>query len=558
MTAFTNDPRLTALNDMTTRLTGPGQRFELVEEEVRGEPMEVFVNRPRSLRDVLVSGAERGNEDCYIFSDGRRLSFLDVKHQAASVAAALKTTYGIGPGDSIAVCAANCPEWLQLFWAAASAGAVIVAMNGWWTGTEMENALSLTKPNLLVMDEKRWARLEADPGIPILAIEQDLPGLLREQSRPLPTVAIDEDDPFFVVFTSGTTGRPKAAVLSHRSVVGYLELQTFIGTRGATLAGRVPSAAPRRLAPLPMFHVSGITAAVSTMMGAGTTVWPLGRFDPEATLQLISRERVGVWLGAVPHMMRMLTSPAIESIDPSSVLSIGVGGSATTPSFIRLAGSRFPHLSGTFSTGYGSTETGGIVSWAPGWMLQGARDCVGPPLPTIETRITNDAGDVLPDGTEGNIEARSPIIMEGYLGGEEANKETVRPGLWIRTGDYGRIENGLLYIASRLRDLIIRGGENVYPFEIENRLEEHPDIKEAAVVGVENDVFGQEVAAFVVVKAGSPVDEPTLQAWCAQVLASYKVPQQIGIRTEPLPRNAAGKILKRDLVENHAPEFIED
>jgi acyl-CoA synthetase (AMP-forming)/AMP-acid ligase II len=293
-------------------------------------------------------------------------------------------------------------------------------------------------------------------------------------------------------------------------------------------------------------------------MGAGTTVWPLGRFEPETVIDLINNERINALMGAPAHIVRLFDSPAVATVDPAQVVQVGVGGSATTPAVVRRAEARFPHLKGTLATGYGSTETGGIVSFAPGWMLEAAPDCVGPALPTVDVRITDAFGNIVPDGVEGNVEARSPIVMLGYWGNEAATAETVFPGLWARTGDFGRLEDGLLFIASRRRDLIIRGGENIYPFEIENRLEEHEDVVEVAVLGVDDEVLGQEVKAVVVVKAGSAFGPDDVRAWCSEALASYKVPAHVEVRTEPLPRNATGKVMKHVLAGEVTSAFVEE
>lgn len=191
-------------------------------------------------------------------------------------------------------------------------------------------------------------------------------------------------------------------------------------------------------------------------------------------------------------------------------------------------------------------------------MRQEAGDCVGPPLPTVDVRITDHLGDPVPDGTEDNIEARSPIVMERYLGDEEANAGTLLPGLWVRTGDFGQLEDGVLYLASRRRDLIIRGGENIYAFEVEDRLEEHPDVIEAAALGVDHDVLGQEVLVVVVVRPGAVVDDGTMRDWCTEVLASYKVPAHVQVRLEPLPRNASGKVMKHVLLDDRPSVFVEE
>ena len=558
-TSFADDPRLVELFRVSEQLTEPGQPFEVGEEDVLGERVPVYRRRPHSLRDVLVNGASYGDRDCYVFGDGRRITFEDLVQQVASVAAGLRDRYGVRAGDRVAVCAANCPEWLLTFWAAASLDAVLVAMNGWWTGAEMRTALDLTAPTLLVMDERRRARLDGDPGVPTLIVEGDFAGIGAEEPASLPDVPIAEDDPFMLIFTSGTTGRPKAAVLSHRAVVAYLMTQSFTGARGAAIAGRTaPSGPPPvRLAPYPLFHVSGLSMAVGGVMTGAKSVWPLGRFDPAAVIALTKQEGVAMWGGGTTHIVRLLEHPDVETLDPHQLVGVGVGGSATPPAIIQLAEERFPHLTGTMSSGYGSTETG-LLSFAPNWMLRAAPDCVGPLMPGVSIRITDDRGDVVPDGADGSIEARSSQSMLGYWRNDEANAEAILPGRWIRTGDFGRIEHGVLYIASRLRDLIIRGGENIYPFEIEYRLDQHPDVIEAAVYGVDDALYGQAVTAVVVVSPGATLTADAVQAFCAETLASYKVPAVVEIRTEPLPRTATGKVMKQVLSGETQNVFVED
>jgi acyl-CoA synthetase (AMP-forming)/AMP-acid ligase II len=558
---FSDDPRLTALRAATERLTQPGTPFEVGEETVLGERMRVFANRARSMRAVLEGGSRYGDRDGYVFDDGRRIRFSDLVPQVASLAGVLRDRHGIGPGDRVAICAANCPEWILLLWAVASLDAVLVAMNGWWTGAEMETALALTDPKLLVMDERRRARLEVDPEPPLLIVERDFEGLTDDRSAVLPDVPIGEDDPFILIFTSGTTGRPKAAVLSHRAVIAYLMEQSFLGARSMALAG-ITSSLPKmpptvRLAPYPLFHVSGLSMVVSTVMSGSPTVWPLGRFDPGRVIELTKAENVALWGGGMTHVVRLLQHPDIGTIEPTQIIGVGVGGSATPPDVVRQIEERFPHLDSSVSSGYGSTETG-LLSWAPGWMLKEAPDCVGPVTPTMDVRITADDGATLPDGSEGNIEARSAMSMLGYWQNDAANAETILPGRWIRTGDFGRLDDGVLFIASRRRDLIIRGGENIYPFEIEHRLDEHPDIVEAAVYGIDDPVHGQQVKAVVVVRPGTELTGEAVQAFCAVSLASYKVPSVVEITTDPLPRTATGKVMKQVLAGEVENTFVEE
>jgi acyl-CoA synthetase (AMP-forming)/AMP-acid ligase II len=559
--SLADDPRYLQMVHAAAVLSAPGQPYETTEETVLGERVAVLCRRRRSLRQVLVEGcATHGEDDCYVFDDGARITFAQLEGLVASVATSLRDGYGIGPGDRVAICAANCPEWLLTFWAVASLNAVVVAMNGWWTGTEMRNAIALTEPSLLLMDEKRLARLDGDAGVPLVVIERDFAELLTRPDVPLPDPAIAEDDPFMLIFTSGTTGRPKAATLSNRTVIGYVQLQLFIQDRSMVMAGVTAGGAPPsvRLCPFPLFHVSGMGTAISTVMTGGKTVWPLGRFEPSRVVDLTLQENVAFWSGGTTHITRLLDSPDIERVPPSQLLGIGVGGSATTPDLMRRIAVRFPHLSMSTSTGYGSTETGGIASWAPNWMLRAVPGCVGPLLPTVTARITDDQGAVLPDGAEGNIEIRSALTMLGYWRNEAANEDTIRPGRWVASGDFGRLEDGILIIASRRRDLIIRGGENIYPFEIEDRLEEHPDVVEATVFGVDDATHGQIVKAVVVVRAGTALDPEVLCGFCAETLSSYKVPSQVEIRTAPLPRNATGKVMKHVVAGASASAFVDE
>ncbi|HEX4018823.1 MAG TPA: class I adenylate-forming enzyme family protein [Frankiaceae bacterium] len=542
---LTDDPRFIQQLEAIPRLIAAGSPFEVIEQDVLGQPMTVFRERQRSLREVLEATSRFGDADCYVFEGGRRFSHMQVQQHAASVAKALRERYGLGKGDRVAICAANCPDWLLTFWAAAASGIVIVAMNGWATGSEMRYALELSEPALFIADEKRLARLEGDPGVPTVVIERDFAGLLDDLDAPLPQVPIVEDDPFIMIFTSGTTGRPKAAVLSHRSVIAYLMLQSFLGGLGLIASGREPVAGPppTRLAPFPLFHVSGMSMAVGSVVNGIKSVWPMGRFDAAAVIALTREEGVTVWGGSTTHISRLMDCPDGRSLPPDQIKTISVAGSATSPEIIRRVEAAYPQLAGTMATGYGSTESG-LISWAPNWMLRVAPDCVGTVLPTNELRITDDAGEVVPPGAEGNIEMRGPASMVGYWRNEGATAKTMLSGRWVRTGDFGRYLNGALYIVSRRQDLIIRGGENIYPAEIEYRIDEHPDVLESAVFAIPDVEFGHQPKAVVVVRPGAALTADEAREFCTQTLAYYKIPVEFEIRAEPLPRNATGKVMK--------------
>ena len=545
-------------------LLAPGAPFEMADEDVLGEPMQVFVQRARSLRQLLAQAGRFGDSDYAVFHNGgrrRALTFADHERRVASVAAALADR-GVGAGDRVALLAANCPEWIITFWATVSLGAVAVACNGWWTRDEIVHALAHTTPALLVADAKRLARLDgADPGMPVVVIEEDFVDLAGfAPDAALPDIPIDEDQPALLQFTSGTTGRSKAAVLSHRSVVAFVQVVTFLGAAQVASVG-LPSTGPSRprLAVFPMFHISGLQSASITPMATGAgNVWPMGRFDPATVIQLTAEEGIYAWNGTATHVFRLLQDPMIETLDVSLVQNVAIGGSATTPELVRATEERFPHLVDTFTSGYGLTESGGMVSHAGNAMLQANADSVGMAMPTVGVRIVDEDGVEVPDGENGSICVRSPLVMLGYWEDVEATDQAFLPGRWLRTGDYGRLQGGELFLASRLRDLILRGGENGYPIEVEARLEQHPAVAECAVYGVDHETLGQEVKAVVVLVDGASLDLVGARAFCGEKLAEYKLPEYLEVWARPLPRNAGGKVVKAVLRGEATQAFFEE
>jgi len=543
------------------QLIAPGGPFEMIEEEVLGESMRVYKSRAKSLRELVERSEAFGDAEYLVFGDGRRWTYAQHLKDVASVAAALRQQHGIGPGDRVAILAANCPEWILTFWATVSLGGVVVAMNGWWAGEEIGYGLDLTRPKLLVADARRLERLDGRaPGVSTLVIEKDFEALrgFSPDAR-LPDQPIAEDDPAVVLFTSGTTGRPKAPLLSHRNLVAYVVTSFVIGMVRRIIEPQPEGPPGAMLAPFPLFHVSGLFGStISSLVGGQKTVWPVGRFDPGHVIRLTNEEGVTNWMGATTHIYRLLNHPDIESIDTGRFSNVGAAGSATSPELARAIHHRFPHLDQSVGSGYGSTESGALISYASGSMLNQAANCVGPPLPNVDVRILDEDGNEVPEGEVGIICARSPMVMLEYDNNPEATKQALLPGRWLDTGDFGRMKNGRLYLESRMRDMIIRGGENVYPGEIENRLEEHPDVSEVAVLGVDDPELGQEVKAIVVLRDGARPEEEALRAFVAESLAYFKVPRYVEFRDEPLPRNATGKVLKHVLAGDAENIFVDE
>ncbi|RIL03976.1 MAG: fatty acid--CoA ligase [Proteobacteria bacterium] len=554
-------------------------------ENVLGAPARVFRERAPSLRALLEGAAAHGDAEYLVCDDGRRISYAQHLRDVASVAAALRERFGVGPGDRVAILAANCPEWITTFWAAVSLGAIAVGLNGWWVRDEILAGLADCEPKLLVGDAKRLARIAGASlprvdGAQIAVVET---GAAFEALRAhaadaaLPSQPIAEDDPATILYTSGTTGRPKGAVNTHRAIVALVRLQVFHGARmmmqaaadaaarGESLAAAAPRARPCNLVNTPLFHVSGLyTGAVTSLANGLKTVWTTGRFDPERVLQLIEAERVTAWgpMGTMLH--RVLEHPDFDRYDLSSLVSLGSGGAPLSPSLLARMRERFPNARRSLGFGYGLTESTAVATIISGDELHERPDSVGRPLPGVDVEIRDPGGRPVPDGEEGEIFLRGVLVMREYWRRPKETAEAIGPGRWLRTGDVGRLEDGYLYINSRRRDLILRGAENVHPAEIEHCLEAHPGVREAAVVGVDHAELGQEVKAIVV-----PRDPPrgaaeenalvaALVAWTSERLAYYKVPAHWELRAEPLPRNATGKVLKNVLTAGAMNPFVEE
>jgi len=552
--------------EIEAQLTGPGAPFEIVEEEVRGERMRVFKNRKRSLRELLADSAAHGDAT-YLVQGDRRIRYDAHLKLVASAARALREQHGVGRGDRVAIYAENWLEWIVAYWATVSLGGIVAALNGWWTREELLYGVELSEPKLLIADRKRLARAEGhDFGLPILEIESDAEKLLSyAPDAALPEDPIEEDDPAVILFTSGTTGRPKGAVNSHRAICGFVQTAMLGGARGMLSAlgrGVTPESNPPptvSLQTVPLFHLSGLYAGTTMMLAIGaTTVWRRGRFDPEDVLRILEKERVTSWAGLGSMGPRVLNHPDVEKYDLSNLRQLGSGGAPTSPTLLERMKQVAPTGAQARGLGYGLSESVSSIAQISGIELEERPTSVGRVLPTVEMEIRGPDGAALPEGREGEVHARSPYLMLEYWRNPEATTKAIGPGRWLATGDVGRVEAGYLYINSRARDMILRAAENIYPVEIEHRLEAHPDVIEAAVVGVDHAELGQEVKAIVVHRPGAAIDQAALSAWCAEKLAPFKVPAHWEIRAEPLPRNATGKVLKNVLVGAAENTFVEE
>lgn len=544
------------------QIFGRGAPFEIHTEAVLGTPMPVFRNRLPSLRAMLEASASHGDQ-LYLVFDTRRITYARHYELVASIARSLQEEFGVRKGDRVAILAANRAEWILTFWATVGLGAIAVGLNGWWTSDEILYGLADAKPKVLVADAKRLERLAGhDHGIPVIEMETKFSALeAAAGDATFPEVEIDEDDPAFILYTSGTTGRPKGAVTSHRSVIGFIAINQSSGFRNFLLHPPAADARPNCMyVTNPLFHVSGLQAAGIMGLSAGLkTVWNSGRFDPERTMAQIESEQCTSWGAMNTVLHRIIAHPNFTDYDLSSLKQVGGGGAPTAPELQRKILAAFPSLrEGNLGHGYGSTESGALATVIGGAEWREHPTSVGTPQPTVAVEIRDDQGVALPEGEEGEVYVRSPLNMLGYWNRPEQTAETLLTGRWLRMGDWGHLKDGRLYLASRRRDLILRASENVYPGEIENRLVEHPGVLEAAVVGVPHEELGQEVKAFIVCEPDQSVNAVELSAFVAAKLAYFKVPVHWEIGTTPLPRNPTGKVLKNVLTGEAENRFVEE
>jgi long-chain acyl-CoA synthetase len=568
---------MSTASELRAQLTGPGGPFEIVEEKVDGHVMRVYKDRFNDLRVVASFGQAHGDKEFIVRGD-QRITYREFMRLASSVSRRLAAV-GVGHGDRVAVLSQNNPEWAMTFWGTVDMGAILVGLNGWWITDEIVYGLEDSGAKVLVADRKRFERIadefdgidtlehvfliDADPSDfarPDGTVSPKLhrfDELLSEPTDELPTEPIDEGDPAVIFYTSGTTGRPKGAISTHRNMIANLQNTVFLMTWSAMVQAADPDAAggsgpapadgsdqPVALLTSPLFHVSGChSVLVVGMMGGIRLVMLEGRFSPEAAFDAIEKEKVQLWATVPTMIWRCCEHPDRHDWDLSSITSVSFGGSPSADELQRRIRETFPNVRAT-TNAYGLTESSSAATALTGRDSLERPDSVGLPMPNTEIAIAGPDGTHLGPGRTGEVLIRGPLIMAGYWNKPEATAETIVDG-WLHTGDVGHIdEDGYLYITDRAKDMLIRGGENVYCVEIENRLVEHPAIADAAVVGVPHPELGEEVKAVIEVAPGEEISDDEVRAWVAETLAAFKVPAYVERWDGKLPRNASGKLLK--------------
>ena len=542
-------------------LTAPGAMFEMETVDIRGYPTRTWKNAPASLQHSFAIGRSHG-EKIFLVHEAERVSFEAFARAAIHLAAHFRML-GIMQGDRVAIVMRNLPEWPVAFYAAALVGAIITPLNAWWTGAELEYGLTDSGAKLLVADAERWQRIQPHRSaiamlkhILIARGDGSLEAIIGKPERwaslpdaPTPEPFLHPEDDATIFYTSGTTGKPKGALGTQRNISSNIFSSASSSARSFLRRGEMPPlpdpAAPQKsiLLSVPFFHATGSHAVMNPALFAGMKLVMQRKFDAGEALALIARERI-TSAGGVPTIAwQLLTHPDREKHDISCLETISYGGAPSAPELVRQIGMAGPAP----GNGWGMTETSATFSQHGGEDYLNRPESAGPPVAVCEAQVRDPQGNVLPADTVGELYGFGPNIVKAYWNMPDATRDTFPDG-WVRTGDLARIDaEGFITIVDRAKDMLIRGGENIYCVEVEAALCEHPCLMDAALVGRPHLVLGEEPVAFVSLKPGMQVESEALRAFVRERLAAFKVPVDIHIRDEPLPRNANGKIVKTEL-----------
>lgn len=550
--------------DAISQVTADGTPFEIETIELRGQSYKFFKNTPQNLKGLFDAARLRGDADFLVY-ENERWSFARTTEHVDALGALLVARYGVRKGDRVAIAMRNYPEWITAFAAITSVGAIAVSVNAWWTTDELDYGLADSGSKVLICDEERMNR--AAPVVErngvqgvVVRCEQAAAGFDRledviELGQPLPEVEVLPDDDATILYTSGTTGHPKGAVSTHRAVLSALTAfacsATAANARKKAAAGGEAAGGDSTPAPscfiliVPLFHVTGCVAVMLSCWLGGSKLVMTYKWDPERALQLIEREKVTHFIGVPTQSWDLLECPVFGDYDTSSLTNVGGGGAPAPPELVKRIDGSFKK--GRPGIGYGMTETNAYGPQNAGDDYLRKPTSAGRTVPIVEMAALDADGNKLGVDEVGELAFRGPNLIRGYWNKPEATAKTIVNG-WLLSGDIGRIDDeGFVYVQDRAKDMVLRGGENIYCAEVEAAIYEYPDIYEAAVFGLPHERLGEEVAVAIYPRDGAAVDLDAFREFLGQSLASFKIPTHFHIAAAPLPRNASGKILKRDL-----------
>ncbi|HWF00346.1 MAG TPA: class I adenylate-forming enzyme family protein [Caulobacteraceae bacterium] len=551
----------TELKAAWAELTAEGAAFEIVREPIRGVPTLCYKNAPPNVRALWLSTKAFAEREYLIYQD-QRITYGQAHAQVDAIASWL-AGQGVKSGDRVAIAMRNYPEWLLVYWACVCTGIAVVGMNAWWVGEEIDYAVDDSRPKVIFCDAERLAQIRARPAIrtPLVAVRApDVPAGVTDfadvlaATAQLPDVEIDPDADACIFYTSGTTGFPKGAQLTHRGCVSNLFSMMFSGQVTALATARATGVAPDPDAPppipvalltTPLFHVTANNCGAYAVTAAGGKLVLMYKWAAKEALVLIEREKVSSMSG-VPVMSReLITHPDFGAHDLSSLVSLGGGGAQLPPDLVHKIDQSV--ATARPNTGYGMTETCGIITAVSADFFVDKPDSAGPAMPVFETKCVDDEGQAVARGEVGELWVSGAQVIKGYLNRPDATAETITEG-WLHTGDIARVDaDGFIFIVDRKKDMVLRGGENVYCAEVEAALYRHDAVAEVCVFGVPDERLGEEVAAAIVLREGMAATAADLREHCIAIMARHKAPRYVWILIEPLPRNASGKFLRREL-----------
>lgn len=562
-------PEIQAFDEAVAGLTASGQPFEVGTIELNGVEYKNFNALPANLGEYFKIMLGHAEKDFAVYLD-ERYTFAEGYQHGVEFAAALAERYGIAKGDRVAILSRNNPQWMMSFMGALSIGAVAVPMNGWWATEELDYGFEDSGARVVVADRQRIERLLplVDKfGLKVIAID-DCSGLDVEVTyfkdlladfagATLPEVEVAADDYATIMYTSGSTGHPKGALSSHRGILSalYSWMCMGIATKMAgTQEQRDAELPPSALVTVPLFHCTGSHSAFLLSLVVGRKMVIMHKWDAEEALRLIEEEKI-TWFNGVPTMSAELQAAAeTTDRDISSLTEIMAGGAARPPEQVKK-------ITGTFKKsapgiGYGLTETNALGTVNAGAFYIARPSSAGRAVPAVtEFKVIDETGAELPAGERGELCIKSPVNVLGYWNKPEATAEAFIDG-WFHTGDVAYLdEDGFLYIVDRIKEIIIRGGENISCLEVEAAIYSHPAVFEAAVFGLPDERLGEIVGAAIVLKEGQSLGEAELGEFLREHLASFKIPAHVFFRDEQLPRIASGKIFKRQLKADYAEQL---
>ena len=541
-------------------VTGPGQIFELIDAEVRGVKMKVFKNAPAHLGQ-LFAGARGHGDKPFLVYENETYTFAQASDRIDALASLLVNTYGVKKGDRVAVAMRNFPEWVMSFAAIISVGAINVSMNSWWTEDEMDFALEDSGASVLICDQQRFdigaaSCVKKNVKVLVVRAEKPLPSGVDkwEDVLPLgdkhPGADISPDDDATNLYTSGTTGRPKGEGSTHRAIISSImafsarnNVFLMSGTKLKEVDG--PEVPTSFILIVPLFHVTGCVPVMMSCFVAGLKLAIMYKWDPEKALEMIEREQITNFVGVPTQSWDLVNSPAFSKYDTSSLRAVGGGGAPSPASLVGKVQDKVKN--GNPQLGYGMTETNAFGPAITGSDYLSHPTSTGRATWPMLVEVRDENLKPVPTGQSGEIWFFGPMLIRGYWNRPDATAETIVDG-WLRSGDLGRLDaDGYVYVEDRVKDMILRAGENVYGAEVESAIYEHPAVHEAAVFGVPHERLGEEVGVAILPNDGMTLTPEELWAFLDAKIAKFKIPTQVVIMTEPLPRNAAGKFLKREL-----------